>query len=262
MELWHAVVQGIVEGVTEFLPISSTAHLMLTADILGIPATNFQKSFEIIIQFGAICSVLALYWSSFFKFAVLKKLLVAFLPTGVIGLLAYKAVKVLLGDITLVLWTLLLGGVALIVFEYWYKRTQVGAHTEDSTSIAHRISHISYGRCLAIGVFQAVALVPGVSRSAATIVGGLALGIPRTTIVEFSFLLAVPTMLAATGLDFLKNYADFSRADFSTLVVGFIVSFLVALFSIRFLLRFIKTHDFTPFGIYRVLVAALLFFFL
>lgn len=262
MELWNAVVQGIVEGVTEFLPISSTAHLMLMADILGIPATNFQKSFEIIIQFGAICSVLALYWRSFLNHAVLKKLLVAFIPTGVIGLLTYNVVKTLLGDITLVLWTLLFGGVALIVFEYWYKRTRADAPKEDTIPIAHRVSQISYGRCLAIGAFQAIALVPGVSRSAATIVGGLALGIPRMAIVEFSFLLAVPTMLAATSFDFLKNYSDFSRADFSALLVGFIVSFLVALFSIRFLLRFIKTHDFTPFGIYRVLVAALLLLFL
>lgn len=258
MELFYALVQGIVEGVTEFLPISSTAHLMLTAHLLGIPATNFQKSFDIIIQFGAICSVLALYWRSFLKPAVLKKLLVAFLPTGVIGLLAYKAVKVLLGDVTFVLWTLLCGGVALIVFEYWYKQAHISTLTDDDTPTAHRVSQISYGRCLALGVFQAIAIVPGVSRSAATIIGGLWLGITRTTIVEFSFLLAVPTMLAATGYDFLKNYSDFSHADFSTLAVGFIMSFLVALFCIRFLLRFIKTHDFTPFGIYRVLVAAFL----
>ncbi|MEK7123182.1 MAG: undecaprenyl-diphosphate phosphatase [Patescibacteria group bacterium] len=262
MDLWYALIQGIVEGITEFLPVSSTAHLMLTAHFLGIPATQFQKSFEIIIQFGAICSVIALYWRSFLNVVVLKKLLVAFIPTGAIGFVAYKAVKVLLGDVTIVLWTLLFGGVALIVFEYWYKRRRSDVPPEDDSPTAHRVSHISYGRCLAIGVFQAIAIVPGVSRSAATIIGGLALGIPRTTIVEFSFLLAVPTMLAATGFDFLKNYRVFSSADFSTLAVGFVVSFVVALASIRFLLRFIKTNDFTLFGIYRVVVAALLFFFL
>lgn len=262
MELWYAFIQGIVEGVTEFLPISSTAHLMLTADLLGIPATQFQKSFEIIIQFGAICSVITLYWRSFLNRTVLAKLIIAFIPTGVIGLAAYKVVKILLGDVAVVLWTLLIGGVALIIFEYWYKRTRDNPSPEDDSPTAHRVSNISYGRCLAIGVFQAIAIVPGVSRSAATIIGGLAIGIPRRTVVEFSFLLAVPTMLAATGFDFLKNYDSFTVADFSTLTVGFVVSFVVALASIRFLLRFIKTHDFTPFGVYRVVVAALLFLFL
>ena len=261
MDIFYALIQGVVEGVTEFLPISSTAHLVLTAHLLGIPATNFQKSFEIIIQFGAICSVLALYWKSFLDVVVLKKLLVAFIPTGIIGLVAYKAVKALLGDTTIVLWALLVGGILLIAFEFFYKKTHSDTQ-EESTSPRERISNISYGHCLLIGVFQAVAIIPGVSRAAATIVGGLALGIARITIVEFSFLLAVPTMLAATSLDLLKNHQSFSSDQFSTLVVGFVVSFLVALLSIRFLLRFIKTHDFMAFGIYRVLIAGLLFLFL
>lgn len=256
MDLVYALVQGAVEGIAEFLPISSTAHLMLTAQVLGIPQTHFQKSFEIIVQLGAVCSVLVLYWRSFLNLAILKKLLLAFIPTGIIGLVAYNAVKALLGDVTVALWTLLIGGIALIVFEFFYKKNFA---TREGTSSTLRVEDISYHQCILIGLFQAIAIIPGVSRSAATIIGGLALGITRTTIVEFSFLLAVPTMLAAALLDLIKNYQDFSSTQFSSLAVGFCMSFAVALFSIRFLLRFIKTHDFTPFGIYRVIVAVLFF---
>ena len=252
MTLLHSVLLGIVEGVTEFLPISSTGHLILANELLGIGQTEFAKSFEIIIQLGAISAVVALYWRSFLNAKNLKKILVGFIPTGIIGFALYAVVKTyLLESENLVLWTLLLGGIAFIAFEYWHK---------ESPEASDGIASVTYKQSLFIGLCQSVAMIPGVSRSAATILGGLLAGLKRHTVVEFSFLLAVPTMLAATGLDLAKNAGSFSMDQVSALSVGFIVSFLVALASIKFLLRFIKTHSFVPFGIYRILLAGVFFF--
>lgn len=249
MDIWHTIVLGIVEGITEFLPISSTGHLILVSQMLRIPATDFQKSFEIIIQLGAILSVIVLYWRTLCNMTVLKKLAVAFIPTGIIGLALYKVVKTyLLGNQEVVVWSLFLGGVALIAFELWHKEEEAAVQT---------ITDISYTQAATIGVFQALAIIPGVSRSAATIVGGLLLGLRRTTIVEFSFLLAVPTMLAASGLDLIKNASSFSSNQFGTLALGFTVSFFIALGSIKFLLGYIQKHNFIPFGIYRIIAATL-----
>lgn len=247
MTIIQSFILGIVEGVTEFLPISSTGHLTMASELLKIGQSNFTKSFEIIIQLGAILSVIVLYWKSFLNVQNLKKLFVAFLPTGVIGLAFYKIVKTfLLGNERVVLWALFLGGVALIIFEFWHKESEYDTEA---------VEKISYKQSLWIGLCQSLAIIPGVSRSAATIVGGLISGLKRKTIVEFSFLLAVPTMLAASGLDIVKNAGSFSKDQFGVLAVGFAVSFFVALASIKFLLGFIRRHNFIPFGIYRVLIA-------
>lgn len=252
MAIFHSLILGIVEGITEFLPISSTGHLILAGELLKIPASEFQKSFDIIIQLGAILSVVVIYWHKLWNMETIKKLIVAFIPTGIIGLALYKIVKTyLLGSHVIVLSSLLLGGIALIAFERWHK--------ESDQAVAD-FSAITYKQAFAIGLFQSIAIIPGVSRSAATIVGGLYLGLKRTTIVEFSFLLAVPTMLAASGLDLVKNASAFSMGQFNELAVGFVTAFIVAYFSIKFLLRFIKTHDFTSFGVYRI-VAAVVFWF-
>lgn len=252
MHIFQAFVLGIIEGITEFLPISSTAHLILTSQVLGIPQTGFQKSFEIIIQLGAILSVVVVYWRMFLNIAVLKRLVVSFIPTGVIGLALYSFVKnYLLESTSVILWSLFLGGITMIVFEHFYKK---------SDEEAKDITTISYTHCLLIGVFQSVALIPGVSRAAATIIGGRIFGLTRKSIVEFSFLLAVPTMLAATGFDLLKNYREFAGSQLGYLSVGFIVSFVVALVSIKFLLRYIKRHDFKVFGIYRIVLAVVFWF--
>lgn len=254
MDILHAVILGIVEGITEFLPISSTGHLILVSNLFGIPQTEFLKTFEIAIQLGAICAVVALYFKKFFDIEILKKLFVAFLPTAVIGLAFYKIIKTyLLGNELVVLGALFIGGIALIAFEMWHTENEAGA-TE--------IKDITYKQAALIGVFQAIAVIPGVSRSASTIVGGLFLGLKRITIVEFSFLLAVPTMAAATGLDVIKNTALFTSGNLPALAVGFIVSFIVALLSIRFLLSFIRKHSFIPFGIYRIVVALVFFIFI
>jgi len=253
MTIFHSIVLGIVEGITEFLPISSTAHLVLVSHLLQISQTDFVKTFEISIQFGAILAVLYLYWQKIFKnLEVLKRIIVAFIPTGILGLIFYKIIKnVLISDISLIIWTLILGGIFLILFEHW--------HQEKSEATAE-LEKITYKQCLVLGIFQSFAMVPGVSRSAATIIGGLFLGLKRTAIVEFSFLLALPTMAAATGLDLIKTSATFTSTDLLTLGIGFIISFFVALLAIKFLLDYVRKHDFTAFGIYRIFVGAVMFF--
>lgn len=253
MNLVTALIFGIVEGITEFLPISSTGHLILTADLLGLSDTDFLKTFEIAIQLGAILSVVVLYWRSLtVNFKIIKRLIVAFIPTAVIGFAVYKFFKnVLMGNGRIVVWALFLGGIFLIVFELMYREKK---DAKDSPE------EIPYGKALIIGLFQTIAIIPGVSRAAATICGGLFLGLTRKTIVEFSFLLAVPTMLAATGLDLIKSAPEFSSAQFGVLAAGFIVSFIVALASVKLLLAFIKRNNFIVFGIYRIILALLFWF--
>jgi len=247
MTLLQSIILGIVEGITEFLPISSTGHLIIASSLLGLPQTEFQKSFEITIQLGAIGSVIMLYWRRFLEPAVLMRVLAAFIPTGIIGLALYHVVKTyLFGSNAVVLWALGLGGVALIVFEL--------LHREGDDAVED-VASISYPKAVLIGLFQSLSIVPGVSRAGATIVGGLILGLSRRTIVEFSFLLAVPTMLAATGLDLVKNASSFAGQQIGVLTTGFVVSFVVALLSIKFLLAFVRTRTFIPFGVYRIVAA-------
>lgn len=248
MDIFHSLIFGVIEGITEFLPISSTAHMVLAAKVMHISQTDFVKSFEIVIQFGAILSVIALYWKRFLvDLESLKRILAAFVPTAVIGFLLYKTIKTyLISSETIIVWALLIGGLILIVFELFHREKE---------SAIEDIGKIPYPKCVAIGLFQSLAIFPGVSRSAATIIGGLALGLKRRTIVEFSFLLAAPTMLAASALDLLKSGSAFSASQFGVLAVGFVVSFIVAILSIRFFLEFIKKHTFIPFGVYRIIVA-------
>jgi undecaprenyl-diphosphatase len=249
MTLIHALVLGIVEGITEFLPISSTAHLILTSHLLRLAESEFLKSFEIIIQLGAILSVVVLYWNKFWHWDVLKKLVVAVIPTGVIGLTVYKALKgFLLGNVSVVLVSLIVGGIALIVFERFHA----------STDTEVDFSEITYRKAFLIGLFQAIAIIPGVSRSAATIVGGSLIGVSKRTIVEFSFMLAVPTMIAASGLELVKGRAALA-GNYGMLAVGFIVSFITAIVAIKSFLGYIKKHDFSVFGWYRIVIAVVYF---
>ncbi|HTY40099.1 MAG TPA: undecaprenyl-diphosphate phosphatase [Candidatus Paceibacterota bacterium] len=248
-----ALILGLVEGFTEFLPISSTAHLIIATRLLGFAQSEFAKTFDIAIQSGAILAVVALYWRRFLDVELLKKLVAAFIPTGILGLLFYKVVKnYLLGSMTVVLWSLAVGGLLIIIFENFYKKEM--ARISDARQM-------TYGQAALIGVAQSVAMIPGVSRAAATAVGGMLLGVSREAIVEFSFLLAVPTMLAATGLDLVKSAGEFSAAQFDVLGIGFVVSFLMAIVSIKFLLNYIRRHTFTAFGVYRMalVLAAVLF---
>jgi undecaprenyl-diphosphatase len=252
MDILHAVILGVVEGVTEFLPISSTGHLILTSKLLGIPDSTFLSSFEVAIQCGAILAVVVLYWRSFLNIELLKRLLVAFLPTAVIGFAVYPFVKgYLLDNADVVVASLFIGGIFLIVFELF--------HRERPGAVAAP-EEVTYRQAFAIGLFQCIAVIPGISRSAATIVGGLAVGIRRIAVVEFSFLLAVPTMGAATGLDLLKSYNEITSADFGVLLLGALVSFVVALGALKWLRAYVAKYTFIPFGAYRIVIALLFFF--
>lgn len=251
----HSIVLGIIEGLTEFLPISSTAHLSLTSQLLGIAQTDFIKTFEIAIQSGAMLAVIAIYWRKFLNMEINKKIITAFLPTAILGFVLYKLIKsYLIGNLYITLTSLFIGGIILIVFEKYInkkEKTQVSINETD-------ILGLSYKKTALIGLFQSLAVIPGVSRSAATIVSGRLLGLEKDSVVEFSFLLAVPTILAATGYDLLKNYALFSSQDIGSLSLGFIFSFITAIISIKFFISYISKHSLTSFGIYRILVSILI----
>ncbi len=247
MSLLQVTIFSLVEGITEFLPVSSTGHLILTADLLGLAQTDVQKSFEIAIQLGAILAVVLLYGRALLKdVRTMQRVAVAFIPTAVIGFLLHGIVKrLLLGNTSVVLWSLLIGGIILIVFERFRP-------VRSSTSA---INKMTYGQAVLVGACQSIAIIPGVSRSAATIVGGELMGVSRSAIVEFSFLLAIPTMAAATAYDLWKSAGEFTLADIQSLAIGFILSFLVAFIAIRWFLAFIKNHSFVSFGVYRIVIA-------
>ncbi len=254
MDALQVVFLSVIEGVTEFLPVSSTGHLILATKLLGITPTSFTKSFEIAIQLGAIASVVFLYAKSLI---INKKLilvtLTAFFPTAVIGFLAYPLVKeVFLESTTITLASLFIGGLALIIIEKLCK------YRDYPTSI----NKIGFKQAFAIGLVQSISIIPGVSRAAATIFGGLFAGLTRQAAVEFSFLLAIPTMLAATALDLYKSAGQFSQANFLQLTLGFVVSFFVALVSVKFLLAFIKKNNFVAFGVYRIILSLLFLLFI
>ncbi len=245
MSLLHATILGILEGLTEFLPISSTGHLTLASHFLGIVQNEQFITFEIAIQLGAILAVVFFFWKKFFNIELLTKLAIAFLPTAVVGFTVYKYVRELLANELVVVWSLILGGIVLIITEKWYKLEHVQLHVKEENKI-------SYEQALILGLAQSVAIIPGVSRSGATIVSGLLMKIHRSTLVEFTFLLAVPTMLAATLYSIYKNIDVLSTSDVSAISLGFITSFLVAALVIKFLMNYIKKYDFIPFGIYRI----------
>ncbi len=254
MEFWHAGILGAIEGITEFLPISSTGHLILTAHMLSITNSAFLKSFEIIIQLGAILAVIALYPKRLFvERIVMLRVLFAFIPTAIFGLLAYRFIKsYLLDNVVLVVAMLFIGGVFIIFFEKLFKQ-----------KAGKSIEELTIKEAMIIGLMQCIAFIPGVSRSGATIFGGNWLGLSRGAAVEFSFLLAVPTMGAATVLDVLKNYETLLHGEhLAILSIGFITAFATAFLAIKFLIRYISNHDFQIFGYYRILVALLLFIFL
>ena len=250
MTYLDATILGVIEGITEFLPISSTGHLLLANTALG--NTNaFSKTFDIAIQSGAMLAVLAFTWREWVKPGVLTRVLAGFLPTAVIGFIVYKLVKAYLLTPWVVVMALALGGVLMMAFEYW--------HTKRGRSEAgsYAVETLTHGQAATIGVVQSLAVIPGVSRSAATILGGMALGIPRATVVLYSFLLAVPTIGAATVYDLWKQREFLAGSDWGVIMLGTIVSALVAALVIRWFLRYIRQHSFIVFACERLIVAFL-----
>lgn len=247
MSLIEAIILAIVEALTEFLPVSSTGHLILASAAMGINKLEFTKIFTVNIQFGAILSVIVLYWRRFFhSFEFYTKLFVAFLPAAVIGLLFGDLIDSLLENVVVVAFTLVIGGVILLFIDKWFK----GEGTEEI--------NIPYLKAFIIGCFQCIAMIPGVSRSAATIIGGMTQKMSRKAAAEFSFFLAVPTMFAASGYKLLKDYKHIQEDDIMLLVVGNIVAFLGAMLAIRFFITFLTRHGFKIFGYYRIVLGLLI----
>lgn len=251
MNALHAAILGIVEGITEFLPISSTAHLVFTSRLLGLEQTPFLGTFEIAIQLGAILAVALVVWHRFLADPrLIPVTLVGFIPTAILGAIAYPFVKELLNATPLIpILTLGIGGFLLIVFERVQSRNlRTGAPLGSTT----------YRQAILVGLSQCVAFVPGVSRAAATVVGGMSAGLSRTAAVELSFLLAMPTMAAATGLDLVRTGFSFTPHEWQLLGVGFVTAFVTAFAAVRWLLRYVQTHTFASFGMYRIVAAIVL----
>lgn len=263
MTYWHALLLAIVEGITEFLPVSSTGHMIIASALLGIPPTPFFKLYLVLIQLGAILSVLVVYWKRFFhNIDFYLKLLVAFLPIVLVGLLFKKHIDALLESVTTVAVMLVVGGVVLLFVDRWFPQ-------EDPQEGGHPVTNPSFKEALIIGLFQCLAVVPGTSRSAATIVGGLTQKLTRRAAAEFAFFLAIPTMAAAALKDIYDYYKEakaagidvvhlFSAAEVKMLVLGNVVAFVVALLAIRLFVGFVAKYGFRAFGIYRIIAGGIL----
>ncbi|WP_304315270.1 undecaprenyl-diphosphate phosphatase [Phocaeicola plebeius] len=268
LSLFQTIVIAIVEGLTEFLPVSSTGHMIITQHILGVESTDFVKAFTFIIQFGAILSVVCLYWKNFFhlnhtpmpenctpvkrflhKYDFYWKLLVAFIPAAVLGLLFSDMIDAMLESVTVVAVMLIAGGIFMLFCD------KIFGNGNEKTVLTER-------RAFFIGLFQCISMIPGVSRSMATIVGGMAQKLTRKKAAEFSFFLAVPTMFAATVYKMAKLFMDggteIISTNLTTLIVGNVVAFIVALLAIKFFISFVTKYGFVAFGWYRIIVGSII----
>ena len=246
MTTFQAIIIAIVEGITEFLPVSSTGHMIITQELLGMEINDFVKAFTVNIQFGAILSVIVLYWKRFFQtLDFYFKLFVAFIPAAIIGFLLSDFIDSMLENVTIVAIMLVLGGVVLIFVDKWFKNP-----AKDQS--------ITYPTAFKIGFYQCIAMIPGVSRSAATIIGGMSQKLDRKTAAEFSFFLAVPTMFAASGYKLLQNYETITPDNIDTLLIGNAVAFVVALIAIKSFITFLTKYGFKLFGYYRIVVGLII----
>jgi len=250
MDIIQAVIIGIIEGFTEFLPISSTGHMIVASEFLGISQDTLMKAYEVIIQFAAILAVMLIYQEkvTFRKIDLWTKLLVAFLPLAIIGYIFKDQIKTLF-TVETVAWMFIIGGVVFLIVEYFYEEKEY--HVSD-------VEKVSYMQALWIGIAQLFSLIPGTSRAGATIIGGLLLKLDRKTSMEFSFLLAIPVMAAVSGYDLLKHYEEFADANWVAFVFGFITAFIVAYITIKLFLAFIQRFTFVAFGVYRILFGVIL----
>ena len=240
----EAIIIAIVEGITEFLPVSSTGHMIITEGILGMESNDFTKAFIINIQFGAILSVVVLYWKRFLQtLTCYYKLFVAFIPAAVIGLTFSDFIDSLLENVIVVAVMLILGGIVLLFVDKWFNKPAAK-------------QEVTYRTAFTIGLYQCIAMIPGVSRSAATIIGGMTQKLDRKTAAEFSFFLAVPTMFAASAYKLLSNYEAITVENFPILLAGNAIAFVVALIAIKSFIQYLSKHGFKVFGYYRIVVGA------
>lgn len=251
MSIIETIIIAIVEGLTEYLPVSSTGHMIITQHLMNVESTEFVKAFTVNIQLGAILSVLVLYWKKFVQgIDFYWKLLIAFLPAAVIGLILGELIDMLLESVLVVSIMLVLGGILMLFVDKWF-------HNEKKSQ------DIGAKRALKIGFYQTIAMIPGVSRSMATIVGGMATGLSRKNAAEFSFFLAVPTMAAASGYKLLKLIKEPGGVqvltdNLSTLLIGNAVAFVVAMLAIKFFINFLTKYGFKAFGWYRIILGSIL----
>jgi len=252
MDALQAIIIAIVEGLTEYLPVSSTGHMILTAEFLHVDSTPFTKAFMINIQFGAILAVVALYYKRFFKsLDFYFKLFVAFIPAAAIGFLLGDLIDSMLESVSVVAIALLLGGIILIFIDGYFDRKNSQIKSEEETDV-------NYKQAFFIGIFQCIAMIPGVSRSAASIIGGMFQGLNRKMAAEFSFFLAVPTMFAASGYKLMKDHEAITSDNIGILLIGNIVAFIVAILAIKVFIGYLTKHGFKIFGYYRIILGAIL----
>ena len=250
MGILESILLGIIEGITEFLPISSTGHLIVASEFLNIDQTNVTKAYEVIIQFAAILAVVLNYSDKFSikKIELWKKLTLAFIPIGAVGFVFSSQIKAMF-DIKIVAIMFIIGGIVFLIVEKFYKETD--EHIDD-------VEKVTYKQSLYIGLTQIFALIPGTSRAGSTIIGAMLVKLNRKAAAEFSFLLAFPVMCATTGYDLLKHYKDFTDANFIILGVGFVTAFIVAYITIKLFLKFLENFTFVSFGIYRIVFGTIL----
>ena len=243
----HALIIGIVEGLTEFLPISSTGHMIITQKVLGIESSEFVKAFIVNIQFGAILSVVVLYWKRFFQsLKFYYKLFIAFLPAAFFGLLFSDYIDKLLDNVAVVAISLVVGGIILVFVDSWFESTD------------KKDQEVTYKKSFIIGMFQVIAMIPGVSRSASTIIGGMTQKLTKKNAAEFSFFLAVPTMFAAAGYKLLENYKTITTDNIDLLIFGNVIAFLVAMLAIKSFISYLTKNGFKVFGYYRIAVGVII----
>lgn len=265
MTIFEAVVLAIVEGITEFLPVSSTGHMIIASSLMGIESDDFTKAFTVSIQFGAILSVLALYWKRFFRSVdFYVKLFVAFIPAAIVGIVFGDAIDSLLENVTAVAIALILGGIILIFIDKWF--------SADNPEDISDSNHIPYKNAFLIGLFQCLAVIPGVSRSAATIIGGLSQKLTRKAAAEFSFFLAIPTMAGAMFksmfMDEIESGANAGLRPYELLlqhqenmtafIIGNIIAFIIAIIAMRSFVGYLTKHGFRMFGYYRIVVGGII----
>jgi len=252
MDIFQSIILGIIEGFTEFLPISSTGHMIVASKFLGLPQSDNIKAFEVIIQLAAILAVVAVYRDKFSpkKIELWKRLIVAYLPLAIVGFIFRHQIKELF-SVQIVAIMFIVGGIIFLIVEKFYKEKE---------HFTKEVEDITYKQSLWIGIAQVFALIPGTSRAGATIIGGLLVGLNRKISAEFSFLLAFPVMLTVSGYDLLKHYQEFSTQNIDTLLIGFVVSFIVAFITIKLFLSFLERFTFVSFGVYRILFGAILLY--
>jgi len=251
MSFINVIILSFIEGLTEFLPISSTGHLILTSAALGIQDEGFIKSFNIIIQFGAILSVVFLYYKRFLpNIPFYKKIIIGFLPAAIIGLLVKDKIDAILGSVTVVAWALIVGGVILVLSDKYFEKKANNKTVETLSTLD----------CLKIGFIQCFAFIPGVSRSAATILGGLGLGMTRKEAAEFSFFLAVPTLTGAAALKTFGILNTIQADQIGYLALGTFLSFIFAIIAIQFFIKMVSEYGFKYFGYYRIILGIIILF--